>query len=48
MGSMPEETSHYDFEAVTGFFMQDDPATDASTFDYASIYPRQFHHIHMS
>ena len=37
MESNPEEASKYDFEAVTGFFMQDDPATNASTFDYVSI-----------
>jgi len=27
----------FDYETVTGFFRQDDPATDPATFDYVSI-----------
>ncbi|KAK5131694.1 hypothetical protein LTR08_000748 [Meristemomyces frigidus] len=34
-GAPQASHSHeFEFEAVTGFFMQDDPATDAETFDY--------------
>lgn len=27
-------TSHINYTTVTGFFLQDDPSTNASTFDY--------------
>lgn len=32
MGSYPRPT--FEFEAVSGFFMQDEAATDPSSFDY--------------
>ncbi|PGH14940.1 hypothetical protein AJ80_05703 [Polytolypa hystricis UAMH7299] len=36
--AMSESTSlsHLEFSAVTGYFLQDDPATDPDTFDYSS------------
>ncbi|GME21826.1 putative phosphoglycerate mutase protein [Neofusicoccum parvum] len=30
-------TSHINYTTVTGFFLQDDPATNASTFDYTKV-----------
>jgi hypothetical protein len=42
MGDAPPSTPTYKYETVPGFFVQDDPATDAATFDYV----RLMHHEH--
>ena len=30
--------SHINYTTVAGFFLQDDPTTNASTFDYVSVF----------
>ncbi len=32
------DTEYIKYTTVTGFFQQDDPATNAGTFDYVSVY----------
>lgn len=34
---MAESSHKYQYEAVTGYFLQDDPKTDPDSFEYVSL-----------